>query len=1024
MASTVLIQIGVAFLPLVAADFQLYRFYDRSTIVEAWNITDGCINALNATVKCDEAISSLAGQGVDYNYWYQDNLTTLCDPGCQASMKSWGSQVETACGDQTVYQSGVEVQAKALSLSFTYNSDVACARDSDNNWCFMESQEWQGSDYIRWDPGMCFAFDEIPDRCSDPEFDIDEISGSMASLTNVYDSSLYCSECFLKLFRLRMLDPWLTDSNFTRYLMEEFSEVQRCCMFNNTTIYYFCRYSVRWNTDNKLEYDRRANYIGGAFLPLRLVWAALYSRRPTSARATTSATIIKCLQEMPELLRATMHVNSTRPSACHSPVSLTPYGTHQADAITELQFLAWNPNIQGSCDGVALGQRVCRGAPGGTFPSPTATITAPGATGTGTYYSTATAAHPTQSGSIEDCGRYYLVAAGDDCFTVDVQFSLTFAQLRDFNKYLDDQCSNLWLDYDVCVAKVTQPKTSTDGTCSAGVTSVVHRTATAGAGRTIVGLAGGRIHPTVLAARITGGFTCTGNPAFGDCCSIYGFCGTGSDYCGAGNCYSGNCETDNGGPSINALVTRQSNTATPAPNLYAMSTDAGLPLVTADYPARQDGTLDHVRCAKLHNWLVGHAWVADGRSLDELERPSFFQHYGEEANEIAERLEPSLISFLQSVVVSGDLPPFFFWVEGIATPGDIFSAQEFFEGDEDAPNRFLTLYTTNTGLGEHGLGLIYDQTLHKATMTLGIEDVGFVTPVDAHNDLWHPLETILNDALNEKYGPWTWNTYSEIQVDGTVAAFKRLVSAIEERMPVGGRPPAHDAGSLLSPEQLDAGLVPVDCFVRDFATRAPAPRFRFIGPGLEVVPRNTDTFVANQRFTSMDARSEYGPIIPPVLLFASSERATVNLESQSQYISFNPFLREFQDVDVDHPAIAGLYSESVARFSIDNAEEGFRLLLPFRFRDRDMSGEGRGARRSDGTLVSEGSVAELFQHGFKPFGGEWWRAQRLEVLFDHWRGMIERGVWTVGDEGVQGSIQLFRDADAHSTREYLIGASW
>lgn len=44
-------------------------------------------------------------------------------------------------------------------------------------------------------------------------------------------------------------------------------------------------------------------------------------------------------------------------------------------------------------------------------------------------------------------------------------------------------------------------------------------------------------------------------------------------------------------------------------------------------------------------------------------------------------------------------------------------------------------------------------------------------------------------------------------------------------------------------------------------------------------------------------------------------------------------------------------------------------------------------------LVSGGgSVAELFQHGFKPFGGEWWRAQRLEALFDHWRYLVETGV--------------------------------
>lgn len=152
-----------------------------------------------------------------------------------------------------------------------------------------------------------------------------------------------------------------------------------------------------------------------------------------------------------------------------------------------------------------------------------------------------------------------------------------------------------------------------------------------------------------------------------------------------------------------------------------------------------------------------------------------------------------------------------------------------------------------------------------------------------------------------------------------------------------------------------------------------------IGPGLEV-PHDPTAFTNNQKFTVMDVSSEYGIIIPPVLLFASSEREAVNLVAPSQYVSFNPFSREFQDVRGNGPVIAGLYSESAERFSVDNAEEGFRLLLPFRFRGSD-SEEGRGAKKSDGNVVTEGNVAELFQHGFKPFGGEWWRAQRLESLF-------------------------------------------
>jgi hypothetical protein len=99
-----------------------------------------------------------------------------------------------------------------------------------------------------------------------------------------------------------------------------------------------------------------------------------------------------------------------------------------------------------------------------------ATINAP--TATTAYYTSATPAYPTQSGSIADCGNWYLVVAGDDCYTVDIQFGITFDQLQEWNTYLNGNCTNLWLSYDVCVAPVTPPTVSTDGTCGPGVTCV------------------------------------------------------------------------------------------------------------------------------------------------------------------------------------------------------------------------------------------------------------------------------------------------------------------------------------------------------------------------------------------------------------------------------------------------------------------------------------------------------------------------------------------------------------------------
>jgi hypothetical protein len=118
---------------------------------------------------------------------------------------------------------------------------------------------------------------------------------------------------------------------------------------------------------------------------------------------------------------------------------------------------------------------------------------------------------------------------------------------------------------------------------------------------------------------------------------------------------------------------------------------------------------------------------------------------------------------------------------------------------------------------------------------------------------------------------------------------------------------------------------------------------------------------------------------------------------------------------------AGVYSESVERDASDNAEEGFRLLLPFSFKPET------GVRKSDESSVGEywrENKAGLFQHGYQPFVGEGHRAQRLERLFDCWLKLVEDGIWFVGPQGVEGTLDTFRDADGEHWRDYYISPTW
>lgn len=152
------------------------------------------------------------------------------------------------------------------------------------------------------------------------------------------------------------------------------------------------------------------------------------------------------------------------------------------------------------------------------------------------------------------------------------------------------------------------------------------------------------------------------------------------------------------------------------------------------------------------------------------------------------------------------------------------------------------------------------------------------------------------DAYTE-WTPWIWHSYGPAQLDTTVAAFHRLVEAIESRMPAGtgtgdgaGSTPAPHGGTagsdsaeppLLSDEALDAAGVPDECFIRSFLTRARRPGFTRIAPGL-VIPAADDTeaFSRAQTFTPLRAGADVeedepldGTVVPPVLIFPAQRGA-------------------------------------------------------------------------------------------------------------------------------------------------------
>ncbi|KAJ5761996.1 uncharacterized protein N7511_005378 [Penicillium nucicola] len=464
-------------------------------------------------------------------------------------------------------------------------------------------------------------------------------------------------------------------------------------------------------------------------------------------------------------------------------------------------------------------------------------------------------------------------------------------------------------------------------------------------------------------------------------------------------------------------------------------------LVTDQNPARDEDTLDFQRCARLHKYLVAYAYMARNGTttpdLDALASESwFFNEPSENIDAIRARLDPSLNSFLDAIY--DPTPEFFYWVNGLRME---LVDESFPHEDNDLEDkeRFVVIYDTSSGLGPHCLGVLYDQLNHRASFPLTIWNTESIEPVTEHWDMWFPLETILThwiymlrmgkitaDPRNERdlsaeeadsrhqIGLWCWHPYCAAQIDSTVAAMDRYTDAIESRM--HSLLPISSDAPFFTDAELDAALVPKECFIRSFLTRVRIPRFKLVAPGLEV-PHDKQAFAARQMFNA----EGQGRSVPSFLLFASADNTrTTGFNEEIHRLFFGS--RNDVPFNEGDPVPAGLYSATIDRFEYDTEETGFCLLLPFALQP-NLSNED-GARYSDGTLVPSGSFTQLLQHGlFHPFGGEH-RVQRLEMLFDRWTELIESGVWTVGANGVEGGIDMFQEADQGRWKDYWISPSW
>ncbi|KAH8899990.1 hypothetical protein GQ53DRAFT_593861, partial [Thozetella sp. PMI_491] len=537
----------------------LYPTVDPVRLASAFNISIGCLDALNETVACDATLLRMAGN-VDNYLWGKDNITTLCTSVCQSTTQAWWADVQLACANDYMNVHGRQVPPLSIPGRVLDGMNIACLtpdtdvsqlpgvngteitssvtsvtnstrldhpiggsvelrsvaniterQSSSSGYCLLDSYAWVGSDIIRPD---CTDTSTDP-QCLDPT----DVPDANQRLANLYPDSVLCSECFVKMFYLRMSSPYLPVLDHSDYLLEQYLDIVDVCQATMP--------------DLMVRVEPQYDFVDGT-----------WDGRPEYNSTISSATVVCsqniALTDLQNLSVADPNANGTIycdamstkyhvatgdlqvafgsafctpdenfagvcvPAACR--VMQVTYGTTCASVVGKIatadnnvtltQFLSWNPNLQGLCDSL-LTQYVCVGPPGGAYiPPPASNATSSDSgqeRGGGSGSSTGSggvagggrnatvvpiggkAPTPTQSGITPLCTEYAMASKGDGCYSLTQLWRIPESDFFAWNTILGsngENCSTmLFADYFYCIDIVRASSTAIPTTTSTGVTA-------------------------------------------------------------------------------------------------------------------------------------------------------------------------------------------------------------------------------------------------------------------------------------------------------------------------------------------------------------------------------------------------------------------------------------------------------------------------------------------------------------------------------------------------------------------------
>lgn len=317
--------------------------------------------------------------------------------------------------------------------------------------------------------------------------------------------------------------------------------------------------------------------------------------------------------------------------------------------------------------------------------------------------------------------------------------------------------------------------------------------------------------------------------------------------------------------------------------------------------------------------------------------------------------------------------------------------------------------------------------------------------------VWDPLEVILSAWLDMidtrkivarsppvrgpwEAEPWELQLYSQHDIQAAVNGFDNLILGIEcllENPSLQTKDIPEDQAKLMalvvakfdSPRSLDEiGLISAEVlcraglkqgFVWDFlrSVRRPKANIKYIGPGLRLP---TEADFSPHPLQNLEIPHIFDNPILPIPLFVSDTKSSTPV--------FENY--PFQDIsNLPH----GLWTNYVDKDGQHGFEDGCTFCLPFEI------GANGFARLTDDSFIGEkldnrvakpsGQRNELYQTGYNHYIPG--HAPQLGDILNIWQTLVRVGEWEVGEEGVLGGIEKFKEADMEDHYyKYQLNVKW